>query len=1318
AVFLVGRSIVRRWPTLAPRQKAALIGIAVTVGITLIALYLLGVDLNPFGAAPASEVGSQLAHAGAHRGMPLLGMFGMGSIKQEGRPVEPAWIDEVKDANENDIVCSEMGFYRHLEGGKTSLLKKIKAKKLPDPLTSKTRIIWRHKGDITVRLYVVRLTGGKYKWAFSIGDIKNGAAYFGVTIAKEKRVDYLRDGYRGLAEPFLKAHFNVSGESPLEQIYSRGVLPRAEQGARSSFDVTVKDKTFTFVLARMRDGAIVWSLPKEDMEGQNLKLLGEHLQLSLRLPSLAADELPISTNGLLGVMIGYNRDLAVAANRLFDQAQGNTKGGLPAHVKRSHSGREIWAIKETLTEKRKLANQLGTYLQIDWYAAELLLRLKALEEKKNKAQNLDDEKDKIRMQQVEAVCRFELAASQIAMGGKPSKEHYAEKLAQWKKERERFIGERALKTLDRFKTRHIETSQEPIHSDPATLTSELPELAKLLKAAKKTRVAKATVDQVISNIVAGLEKQGVLSEIADLIRPEEVDTLVGSLSATPWLGSLLLETYVMAEKKKEEIDQMPYQAVYDVIPDLPSPGMAENKRKRYVHEHFNRPMKMRLKVKGGRTSTLATVTLVSKPGEEEAFHDVYTIELQDEARTTYNVTSKDHQLFQNITLPDRSDLDENNPQDKKMLHTLEGIEGFQAGYLKELRDLEVQKARLLVNLGLDGPSSDLAFALQSTLSAPEEAALRKAASTGEITERAQQLIDALFGQVLHMAYETESPEAVPAGRTSAWLEDKGKVRQQDTMDPGSLIPTASDRIKAARGSKGHQKQARFHAGMGGGVFSIAVPLNLLPQLFEKLGMDFNTALLILGIAMMSAGLIHILTHRRNIASNMSRQPDRKIPDKLLQWAFENEFEALSPRYLEKHPELPSVDGFAFNPLKSLEDPDVERVFRSLMVERFDLAILAEHFGLGKTPKHFTLPSGKKISPKDFANQVVDFIKTHADKGPYVVAQLFWQEYFPPKNESNSNYMNEYLRLVGLNQYVVDYTLTLELIKDALQSGNLVDIGAGRARAGNAVLMWSDEPEEKGAEITEVISLDVQDFTVDAQRDPRNIYKQIPYNDLTLPNNTAKNALIKLATHHMSDPDIDSRIAQAAEILEPGGRLIVVDTLRAPFTEVKDDLHREMNNNGSWPQGPWYDNSYKLTKDFLEINSEQQKQVLFLEDYFGHFLTARRMTMPMPANYLELDDLQKRLRSAGLKELPHFRRVVGKAPIISQSPPMVVLVYEKPLSASPTINTIQRTSEELTQEPIWQRKAGTTTMHAGIMGFAVPLNLLPQLFEKLGMDFNT
>lgn len=225
---------------------------------------------------------------------------------------------------------------------------------------------------------------------------------------------------------------------------------------------------------------------------------------------------------------------------------------------------------------------------------------------------------------------------------------------------------------------------------------------------------------------------------------------------------------------------------------------------------------------------------------------------------------------------------------------------------------------------------------------------------------------------------------------------------------------------------------------------------------------------------------------------------------------------------------------------------------------------------------------------------------------------------------------------------------------SLRSGVIADIGCGRNKLGTAILRHADA---ESIAVLGVIGTDVSEYGAKPV-DERLQYRQQLAGVLPIEGRSIDLVIVKWALHHMSHRVAGKTIAEIARILKPGGHVAIVEALMGDEALVPE-FEAETRIKETWPDGDWFGERHQLTLDYLDLSLLQQRYVLALEDFYGHWLEQEFTWMPMPFNYIDASRLRSAFDCVGMHEDGQYRRVFGMTPIIHWGPPTMRLVFEKP-----------------------------------------------------------
>jgi SAM-dependent methyltransferase len=351
------------------------------------------------------------------------------------------------------------------------------------------------------------------------------------------------------------------------------------------------------------------------------------------------------------------------------------------------------------------------------------------------------------------------------------------------------------------------------------------------------------------------------------------------------------------------------------------------------------------------------------------------------------------------------------------------------------------------------------------------------------------------------------------------------------------------------------------------------------------------------------------------------------------------------------------------PLIGLDDPQVLKVFRQVVRRRYDVRVLAEYYHLGKVPEKvsFTNLRGIKemVTLQEYADLMVNYMYRHMNSDPGDFARMFRATF--PNNACPPELKSIFSKYMAIKTKSFD----LQVVKDALPPNSVVaDVGAGKGQLVEEMLKYSDE---QGLGIKMVLGTDVTDWRHHAKEDSRLLFvHQKTGLAVPLRANSVDAVVLKWVTHHIDRDKRDAFFKSIWRILKPGGRLIIVDALLTRVTEEQQQEAEiwtswvnETKNRETWPQGSFYKDNIKLSRDFMLLNGEQQKLVLALEDYFGHnLIMGRDETMPQYFTYMPLAEIREQMGQLGLEEKKEYFRNFGSPPIERMGPPSMRVVFEK------------------------------------------------------------
>ncbi len=349
-----------------------------------------------------------------------------------------------------------------------------------------------------------------------------------------------------------------------------------------------------------------------------------------------------------------------------------------------------------------------------------------------------------------------------------------------------------------------------------------------------------------------------------------------------------------------------------------------------------------------------------------------------------------------------------------------------------------------------------------------------------------------------------------------------------------------------------------------------------------------------------------------------------------------------------------------NPLPALQNPSVRNIFKQIIEERLNNEFLSTYYQLGQRVDSYVIRN-QRVSRKQLVIQIVNFLIAMLNNSPIVVAKTFWRE-FSFKGKGNAAGVPTEIDPIEtayskISQNVMGVVMIEDLLKQSnLSKGRIVDVGCGINKLNMGILEHADR---EGLGVNEAIGTDIVQTTMECD-DPRlEFRKQSSSKTLPVENDYADLVISKWSLHHMTTDEIDSITSEIRRILRPGGKAIVIETLAGCGNDLLCDFLTESKRKAVWPVGPWQEVRRNLTRQYLQLQLDQQKAVLALEDYYGHWLENRRTSMPLPFTYLTPLEISRVFEVADMRESMRLKRVFGFAPIIHQGPPSVRLVYYKP-----------------------------------------------------------
>jgi SAM-dependent methyltransferase len=397
------------------------------------------------------------------------------------------------------------------------------------------------------------------------------------------------------------------------------------------------------------------------------------------------------------------------------------------------------------------------------------------------------------------------------------------------------------------------------------------------------------------------------------------------------------------------------------------------------------------------------------------------------------------------------------------------------------------------------------------------------------------------------------------------------------------------------------------------------------------------------------------------------------------------------------------------PLKALQNERLFSLFCRMLSHRYRTDILHEYYRLPDVPSQFTWWN-TKITPAEKARRELEFLR---NKNPQtqeeqdVVVHEFWTRCRP-----QGDHLHDHIQLEERYNEIAISASDLKLIKPLfyLFPGNttldIADVGAGKNRLGAAILEcfeglgsntsyfnWIRNlggPPGRSLKRTSVsvVGTDIGDWRdTDDPQPPGLEYRlqpsatQIPLDD------SSKDVIVtKWSFHHMKPHQMRRQIENLFRILRPGGVVIVIEAFLSGF----DALPHEPGSDGVaepnykqrllevstsiesadiWPEGPWKQDCYEISSEYLDLPCTEQHAILSLEDFFGHYVLNQRAYMPFPFSYLPAEELIESFVGQGFLEQRKNFLLFGLAPVIRRGPPTARFIFQKPcgISAPPADN---------------------------------------------------
>jgi SAM-dependent methyltransferase len=381
-----------------------------------------------------------------------------------------------------------------------------------------------------------------------------------------------------------------------------------------------------------------------------------------------------------------------------------------------------------------------------------------------------------------------------------------------------------------------------------------------------------------------------------------------------------------------------------------------------------------------------------------------------------------------------------------------------------------------------------------------------------------------------------------------------------------------------------------------------------------------------------------------------------------------------------------------NPLKALHDAHVSSLFAKMLAHRYRTDILSDYYRLPGIPNQFSW-WGQKVTPKVKAEKELEFLKKGADFELGKLQELvqeFWNDLRP-----QGNHLHEHLKAEDAYNKIAVFASDIKLIKPLFylfpdhEALEIADIGAGRNQLGNAILKYFDALKGSNAayfnwfghlggptvsgEGTDVAVWDDADAATDQ---PFGFKLQPSDTEIPLKADSKDVVITKWCFHHMKPWEMDTQITNIYKILRPGGVVIVIEAFLSkrpalPQEHVYPDIpepsfaqrllevSRRVEFADIWPDGPWKDECYQISSEYLALTPETQHSILALEDFFGHYVLNKREKMQFPFSYVPAEDLIEKFTGIGFVEQRWNFLLFGLAPIIRRGPPSARFIFQKP-----------------------------------------------------------
>ena len=157
-------------------------------------------------------------------------------------------------------------------------------------------------------------------------------------------------------------------------------------------------------------------------------------------------------------------------------------------------------------------------------------------------------------------------------------------------------------------------------------------------------------------------------------------------------------------------------------------------------------------------------------------------------------------------------------------------------------------------------------------------------------------------------------------------------------------------------------------------------------------------------------------------------------------------------------------------------------------------------------------------------------------------------------------------------------------------------------------------------------------------------------------------IVKYVLHHMSVAARETVMNELAEVLVPGGWVLVLEA--SVGTDAADLASFEgcLGSHPAWPTGDWVEPYRAWSRRFYQSEAPVQRMLMCLEDTFGHvFLPGPEAgtPMPLPYTYVDRSTVTQLATEAGLEPDPELCAVLGLPPSLKYGPPSSLLAFRRP-----------------------------------------------------------